>query len=154
MYAWYFRELPPGVNPAGCAEFDGHALLYVGIAATRALGRNGLPSKNSLRTRIRMHYSGSAEGSTLRLTLGALLAERLDLRRRPGARGKSFGDGERRLSEWMEENAEVAWMVHPEPWVIEGSVIGRLYLPFNLAHNRSHPFHDQLAAARSRLGLS
>jgi hypothetical protein len=153
LYAWFFRELPPGVDATGCAQFGDCTLLYLGIAPTRAMGRNGLPSRNSLRSRIRMHYAGSAEGSTLRLTLGALLVESLGLRRRAGS-SKSFGEGERKLSEWMGQNAYVAWIVRPEPWVIEPSVIGRLFLPFNLAHNRYHPFHDQLAAARARLGLA
>jgi hypothetical protein len=32
VYAWYFREPPPGVPVAGCWKHDGYTLLYVGIA--------------------------------------------------------------------------------------------------------------------------
>jgi hypothetical protein len=42
-------------------------LLYVGISPSRA-GRH-----ETLRSRIRYHFRGNAEGSTLRLTLGCLL---------------------------------------------------------------------------------
>src|SRR5205814_5523738 len=124
-------------------------LLYVGIAPSRALGNNGLPSTSTLRSRIRMHYAGSAEGSTLRLTLGTLLTVKLGLSRDLARRSKSFGDGERRLSEWMAENAFVTWVVHDEPWAIEPHVIAKLNLPLNLAHNRAHPFWAALTKARS-----
>ena len=70
VYAWYFSEIPPGVPTSGCVTFDGHTLLYIGISP-----KNDSSSQN-LRKRIRHHYGGNAEGSTLRLTLGVLLAER------------------------------------------------------------------------------
>lgn len=42
---------------------------------------NGKPaSRQSLFHRVRYHYLGNAEGSTLRLTLGCLLSERLEIR--------------------------------------------------------------------------
>ena len=150
LYGWYFRELPPGVDGNGCVRREEFTLLYVGIAPSRPLGHNGLRSTSSLRSRIRMHYAGSAEGSTLRLSLGALLAKKLGLRRDPTSTSKSFGEGEVKLSNWMEANACVTWVEQAEPWSIETSVIARLYLPFNLAHNRDHPFWAHLTRSRSR----
>ena len=54
-------------------------------------------------------FNGDVAGSTLRLPLGCLLAESLgiDLRRVGGGRQRTFADGERCLSEWMERNARV-----------------------------------------------
>jgi len=52
----------------GCLTKDGHTLLYVGISP-----KNDSSSEN-LRKRVNYHFRGNAEGSTLRLTLGTLLA--------------------------------------------------------------------------------
>lgn len=150
LYGWYFRELPPCVAASGCVHSQGCALLYVGIAPTRPFGIDGRPSTSSLRSRIRTHYSRNAEGSTLRLTLGSLLAASLGLRR-ASSTSKSFGNGEHKLSEWMAANAYVSWIEHSEPWLIEPAVIASLDLPLNLAHNPAHPFRAQLLHARSKL---
>ncbi|WP_368418925.1 GIY-YIG nuclease family protein, partial [Rhodovarius sp.] len=55
-----------------CLSVNGHTLLYVGISP-----KNESSSQN-LRKRITYHYRGNAEGSTLRLTLGVLLAQQSD----------------------------------------------------------------------------
>jgi hypothetical protein len=93
---------------------------------------------------------GNAEGSTLRLTLGCLLANELGIQlRRVGSGTRlTFGDGEKRLSDWMAENAFVSWEVCPEPWVLEGALIGALPLPLNLDRNASHPFCAPLTGIR------
>jgi hypothetical protein len=150
LYGWYFRELPPAVDTTRCLQSGGRTLLYVGIAPSRPFGNNGLPSTSTLRSRIRMHYAGNAESSTLRLTLGSLLTAELALSHDPGRRTKSFGEGERKLSEWMAQSAYVMWVEHCEPWSIEAQVIASLNLPLNLAHNRSHGFSSHLTKARSR----
>ncbi|MFG1711241.1 GIY-YIG nuclease family protein [Nonomuraea sp. M3C6] len=67
IYGWYFAQPPHPSLPAD-------RLLYVGIAPRRMANR---ASKQNLRSRVRYHFRGNAEGSTLRLTLGCLLA-RLD----------------------------------------------------------------------------
>jgi len=150
LYGWYFRAVPSEIDVSGCVRIAGCTLLYVGIAPTKALGHNGLPSTSSLRSRVRMHYAGNAESSTLRLTLCTLLAAELSLSRDWTRRSKSFGAGEAKLSEWMDHNAYVTCVEHPVPWSIERPVIVRLDLPLNLAHNRNHPFWMRLTAARSR----
>lgn len=125
-------------------------LLYVGIAP-KAPPRNGRPpSSQRLCHRVRYHYRGNAEGSTLRLTLGCLLAERLGLSlRRVGSGTRlTFGKGEEVLSQWMHDHAFVVWEEHPEPWVMEESVIRDTQLPLNLEMNGAHPFHSTLSAIR------
>ena len=93
---------------------------------------------------------GNAEGSTLRLTLGCLLEEELgtQLRRVGSGKRMTFTNGETILSEWLENNAFVVWMVHPEPWVLEEELICRLSLPLNLDQNKKHPFHKTLSDIR------
>ena len=85
VYAWYFRDLEEVVPSSECLYHKGFRLLYAGISPS-APPRNGkAPSTHSFRHRIRYHYTGNAEGSTLRLTLGCVLAERLVFLRRIGS---------------------------------------------------------------------
>ena len=65
LYAWFFREVPPGVPTAGCIEKDEKTLLYIGISPDKG---SRLSSKENLMRRITYHYRGNAEGSTLRRT--------------------------------------------------------------------------------------
>jgi hypothetical protein len=99
---------------------------------------------------VRSHYTGSAEGSTLRLTLGALLSDELgiELRRVGSGARRTFSEGEKTLSSWMAANAFVCWTGEPEPWVLEEQLILRYDLPLNLDQNRRNAFHPELSAAR------
>ena len=140
VYGWYFRTIPNNVDASRCTEFGGLRLLYLGIAP-RAKG-----SKASLRSRLRNHYGGNAEGSTLRLTLGCLLG--LELRRVGGGTVMTFGPAEADLSAWMAENAFVMWVEDPEPWLLEPVLIRAFDLPLNLDHNTNHAFHTILSQLR------
>jgi hypothetical protein len=93
---------------------------------------------------------GNAEGSTLRLSLGCLLADQLgvELRRVGSGKRMTFSTGEKRLSDWLEHNARVVWMVCDQPWVLEEELIGALNLPINLDQNRNHAFHHALSELR------
>lgn len=151
VYAWYFDE-PPGSTPIqGCHATDEGWLLYVGISS-KAPPQNGRPaSSQRLRTRVRYHCRGNAAGSTLRLTLGSLLADRLgiSLRRVGTGQRMTFSSGEAVLSEWMARHARVCWIVTPQPWLVESQLIGRLTLPLNLDQNRVSAFHARLSSARA-----
>ena len=100
LYAWFFREIP-GVTPTNaCVVKEGLTLLYVGISPKNET------SRANLRTRICQHYRGNAEGSTLRRTLGILLAEKsgFPLRRVGSGKRMTFTHiGEQWLDEWMVE---------------------------------------------------
>jgi hypothetical protein len=149
VYGWYFKEVPSGVPTAGCVAHGDLTLLYVGISPKRPPVNGGKPSSQNLRTRIRYHYRGNAEGSTLRLTLGCLLSERLGIslwRVGSGTR-LTFSDGEQALNEWMAQNAFVSWTVTPEPWLLEEELIRSVTLPLNLDQNR-HSFCPQLSMVR------
>src|SRR5262249_39818045 len=110
-------------------------------------------SKQSLRKRLRSHYRGNAEGSTLRLTLGCLLAEELSLELRRVGSGKRLtfcASGEAALSQWMDANALVTWIEHPAPWEIDVAAIKSLLLPLNLHSNGHHPFCRSLSGLRAQ----
>jgi hypothetical protein len=149
VYAWFFRECPDGVPTEGCVRSGDLTLLYVGISP-KAPPATGAPSRQSLRSRIRYHYRGNAEGSTLRLTLGCLLLHSIgvELRRVGGGRRMTFGVGEQILSDWLDRNARVAWLACDEPWRVEEELIRSVSLPLNLDQNRHHTFHSVLSKMR------
>jgi hypothetical protein len=152
IYAWYFDELPPGVPTDGVHRVDGMFLLYAGISPKKPRRTDGRPSNGTLRSRIRNHYRGNASQSTLRLTLGALLHESLDIQlQRSGSSGRlSFESvGEAALSGWMSQHARVCWAAHPEPWLVESAFIASVPLRLNLDQNRNSDFHATLTRARA-----
>jgi hypothetical protein len=93
---------------------------------------------------------GNAEGSTLRLSLGCLLADQLgiELRRVGSGNRMTFSSGEERLSAWLADNARVAWNVCDEPWSLEEHLISTLDLPLNLDQNKANAFHVVLSEVR------
>ena len=85
-------------------------LLYVGISPKEPPRDGRAGSRQTLASRIRYHYRGNAEGSTLRLTFGCPLAEDLglDLRRVGGGRCRRG---------WP-IMLFVAWTEAPQPWLL------------------------------------
>jgi hypothetical protein len=148
IYAWYFREIP-GVTPTeGCAVSQGRTLLYVGISPDKAGKPN---STQNLRTRVRYHFKGNAEGSTLRKTLGVLLSHEsgYPLRRVGSGKRMTFThEGENWIDSWMERNAFVCWAEHPSPWQAETGLIRSISLPLNIRDNESHFFTARLKSLR------
>ena len=62
VYAWWFDEAPFGVPLDRCKRWSDQVLLYVGISPKAAPMNGRPPSRQTLRTRIRYHYTGNAEG--------------------------------------------------------------------------------------------
>ena len=149
-YAWFFKTVPAIVPTEGCTTHDGMKLLYVGISPDK----KGKPeSTQTLRNRIRYHYGGNAEGSTLRRSLGIILAHEsgFPLRRVGSGKRMTFTHpGEAWLNDWLEENAFVTWLEHPEPWILEDELIDTLSLPLNIKGNRNHPFAGELSCLRKK----
>ena len=145
LYAWYFKAIPPNVPTDECATKDGLTLLYVGISPKDEI------STQNLRKRITNHYRGNAEGSTLRLTLGTLLAKQSEfpLRRVGSGKRMTFTHlGEQWLDKWMEENAFVCWVKHPAPWEVEKEIFETVSLPLNIQGNGHHLFSVKLSNLR------
>jgi hypothetical protein len=152
VYGWWFRQLPAvELNTSACLKRNGLTLLYTGISPKRPPTNGRPPSTQTLRHRIRYHYKGNAEGSTLRKTLGILLADELGVQLRRVGSGKrmTFGPGEQDLSDWMAENALVAWIVDREPWLLEARLIAGLDVPLNLEGNSHNRFHPELTNRRA-----
>jgi hypothetical protein len=151
VYAWYFDDQLPDVPLDGCHTTDYGVLLYVGISP-KAPSSNGVaPSRQSLRSRIRYHYRGNAAGSTLRLTLGSLLADKIGiaLRRVGSGQRLTFSEGEAALSEWMGRHARVCWVETRSPWLLETRLIDSLTLPLNLDQNVRSAFRKDLSGRRA-----
>lgn len=146
VYAWFFDEIPGKINTYNCVKWGDATLLYVGISPRlpTKTGRPNRPERN-LRERIRYHYRGTSSGSTLRTSLGCLLASQLRIHLRAGG---SFGEGEARLDRWMAKHALVTWYSTAEPWLVENELIASLDLPLNLANNQDNPFYARLSAIR------
>ena len=149
VYFWWFKEIPPGVPTESCLTHEGYTLLYVGISPDK----KGKPnSRANLKTRIKTHYRGNAEGSTLRRTLGVLLAteSNFPLRRVGSGTRTTFTHlGEQWLDQWMEKNAKVYWVTDEEPWLLEETLISSIALPLNIQGN-NHAFKPILSAMRSK----
>ena len=56
--------------------------------------------------------------------------------------------GEQWLDAWMQENALVCWMEHPDPYAMEKEILQALSLPLNLQDNQAHPFWAELSDLR------
>ena len=150
LYSWFFKNIPSKVPISNCINYKNLKLLYIGIAPRKPT-EEGKKSKQTLRNRIRKHYRGNAYGSTLRLTLGCLLSEKIDIELRRVGSGKRMTftkSGEEKLSKWMEENAFVIWEIHPEPWKLEPIALTTLSLPLNIRGNEHHPFYSDLSIIR------
>jgi hypothetical protein len=145
VYAWFFKEIPEIVPTDGCVTKDGLTLLYVGISP-----KNERSSQN-IRKRIKSHYQGNAEGSTLRLTLGVLLEGKSGFPLRRAGSGKRMTlthVGEQWLDAWMQENALVCWVEHSDPSALEREILKSFSLPLNLQDNQDHPFWAKLSDLR------
>lgn len=139
VYAWFFSRPPGPIDPAGCYEVDGWTLLYVGISPKEPPTNGRPPSRSTLLQRLRTHYAGNAAGSTLRRTLGCLLADEIGVSLRRVGSGDRYtltNPGEQCLDDWMSRHARVCWIEAAEPWTIERRILASgLPLPLNVRDN-------------------
>ncbi|WP_211235373.1 GIY-YIG nuclease family protein [Deinococcus ficus] len=146
VYAWWFSPPPAGVPLEGTLSGPAGHLLYVGIAGS------------NLHQRIRhQHFGGNAEGSTLRRTLGVVLADTLGihLELSPSGTRLTFGsEGEKKLTHWMVNHASVGWLAYDHPHEFEDTALHTLCVPLNLKNNEHHPFHPQLTALRKKMATA
>jgi hypothetical protein len=153
VYRWWFKNSPPIIPLDGTISVDGMNLLYVGT------GPKDANSKRFLRERLKDHIERDATKSTLRRSLGCLLAESLQLKfevarisrsKQTGRITYHYGLGAREssLSNWMEKNARVSWILHDRPWELESELMSKLVLPLNVQDNDRHPFAKTLGDLR------
>jgi len=149
VYAWFFKEIPPGLPVEGCLTHDGLTLLYIGIYPDK----KGKPNTNqTLQQRVRYHYKGNADGSTLRRSLGILLAKKSGFPLQRVGSGKKMtltNKGEQWLDRWMQENAFITWVENDEPWDLANKIFHTHSLPLNIQGNKHNPFAPVLTKLRS-----
>lgn len=81
-------------------------------------------SKDSLRVRIKRHIMGDTRGSTLRASLGMILAERLDLQIVQIPTKRYFCiEPEQRLSDWIVLNTIVGYFETNDPFELEKAML-------------------------------
>ena len=148
VYAWFFKEVPKGVPVEGSLTYDGLTLLYIGSSPDK---KGTASATQTLQQRVRYHFQSNADGSTLRRSLGILLARESGFPLRRVGSGKKMtltNKGERWLDSWMQENAFVTWIDNDEPWVLENQLFHTLALPLNIQGNKHHPFAALLTKMR------
>ncbi len=152
IYGWWFECGDLSLPTSDCLSCDGRFLLYLGISPDSST------SGGNLRKRIGSHFTNNASGSTLRKSLGTLLAAQsgLPLRRVPASKpGKPnrvtlTHEGEQWLDRWLDLSARVAFIEHPEPWTVEEGLLQEVSCPLNLDDNAHHPFHGTLSSLRRK----
>jgi hypothetical protein len=159
VFGWWFRTLPTELDVSGCEQRDGLTLLYVGISPTPPPASGKPPVSEDLRKRIRYHFGGgnaSAEGSTLRKSLGVLLAKELgiELRRIGSGERSTFAGGEAVLTQWMAEHTLVSWVVRQEPWHFEDKLIAGLDVPLNIQGNKRNAYYAELKRRRREAAVN
>jgi hypothetical protein len=152
-FGWWFRALPAAIDVSGCEQRDGLTLLYIGSSPGPPPATGARPIAQDLHKRIRYHFgggAGDAHGSTLRKSLGLLLAKELGLQLRRVGSGKrqTFAGGEAVLTQWMAENALVSWVIRPEPWLFEDTLIATFEAPLNLNDKSRNAFYPELTKIR------
>jgi len=156
IYAWYFKEIPNlklfrkyfNIDKSSFIEdtikFDNYQLLYIGISPSSP------KSNNNIRNRIRSHMNSNASASTLRLTLGCLLSNELNIQLKQIRKRFYFGEEESIISNWLEKNAYVTFETCPEPWIVEKEAIKQLVLPLNILDNEHNSFYSALKNIRKQ----
>jgi hypothetical protein len=140
LYSWWVDSGGAVDLTAGLGQYLAPGLIYAGLAgATRAGGRT---STNTLWGRIRtMHLAGNHEFSTLRRTLGSVLAE---------ARDETVID-EPRLTAWMYEHLRVVLVPVDDRDALdrlETGVLAALDPPLNLSKMPRTPIRARLTELR------
>ena len=147
VYGIFFDSGQLLLEKAGYLEFDGgfpysrdgYDLLYVGATG------------GTLRHRAIQHLVGNSRTSSLRMTVGAILADELILD--PVADGShcyfDFGDGEARLSAWLTSYTKVAVVPCDAPFVEELALLRTVPLPLNISERKRHRFSKYLMTLRA-----
>ena len=152
FYGWWIRPgALPDVPTTRYAEAAPWELLYVGIAP----GKPG--SDATIRSRVTdNHLRGNTDSSTFRLSMASLLFKHESWRPQQRTKNpkKVFLNKEDNaaLSRWIRKHLALTWTEQTDPWrePLEDQVISRLRPPINLVHNNTHPFYEEMCAARKR----
>ncbi len=153
LFAFWADEAGAGDLSRGLGLPLAPGRIYVGQAGATKWP-SGRPSDDTLGKRIgRVHLAGKVRGSALRLTLAAILFDRLDLVM-PGAMLLQ-ASSEQALGEWMHAHLSVAIHHHDDRDTLGGlkqGVVQRLDPPLNLEdHVPATSVRQRVAALRKRI---
>ncbi|MGY4856845.1 GIY-YIG nuclease family protein [Cryobacterium sp. AP23] len=149
VYGWWFTPGILKVPSIAYTTAEGRELLYIGIAPRKPSAAGGV-SASHLKARITAHAMKDASRSTLRLSLGVLLADELGLVLGIHKGRANWGPaGEPRLTRWMNEHARISWVVDETPWVIEEELLAGTPLALNV-DGRIDAFAASLSARRKQ----
>lgn len=124
--------------------------LRLGARAILYLGA----TEGSLRKRLKCHLSDDTYRSTFRMSLGAVLAEQLDLKVRPNTAVRSFGfeeESEMRLSAWIAANVSVAVRTSQHAMVEERALIAVQDPLLNITGRRHAPSAEAVMLLRRQV---
>ena len=114
-------------------------------------------TEDSLRRRLKAHLSDDTCRSTFRMSLGALLAEELDLKVLPRRGVRYFGfepESEARLSHWIERHLSVAVRASAQAMQEERSLIAKRDPVLNISgRHHQHGACGGLVMRRTLRGL-
>ena len=118
----------------------GADLMYIGMSA------------DAVRRRVKTHLTGDSCASSLRQTLGILLMQELGLTPEPIPLTSRFhfGEGERRLTDWMVDRGFVLVIGSHVPESDEARLIRVLEPPLNITGRRRSPGARHLLVLRNR----
>lgn len=107
-------------------------------------------SSRDLRGRLKRHLCGGAACSTLRMSLGVILQEELQLEAQgtPGQHYFGWGSKEERLTCWMTSSLDLAYRMTDVYSNAEVALIGRTRPPLNITYQRQSGFAQELMARR------
>lgn len=141
LYSWWVDEQGAMELSEGLGVPVRSGVIYVGQAGATHRP-SGKPSRNTLRSRlIAGHLDGRSEGSTFRLSLAAVLAQRLGV----------TSQDERALTAWMKRHLSVVPVeVTDRDWLgeVEEKVLSLMDPPLNLSRLESNPLRDRLKELR------
>ncbi len=143
LYSWWVDELGADNLSKGLNISLAPGLIYAGLAGATHWP-SGRPSANTLWSRITaMHLGSNHDLSTLRLTLGAILA---------AANGEASID-EAALTAWMYRHLRVVTVPYPDAdglGQLESDLLNRLDPPLNLRGVSSSPVRARVSELRRR----
>lgn len=141
MYSWWVDDVGARDLSAGLGHKIAPGLIYAGLAGTTR--KNGATSSNTLWGRITMHLGKKNEFSTLRRSLGSILAH---------AYGQPIID-EARLTLWMHAHLRVVLIPVANAHTLddlETDILRELDPPLNLAKVPRTPLRQRLSALRKQ----
>jgi hypothetical protein len=148
IYGWWFAPSSLHVPDRQYIVKDGFQLLYTGISPRKPTNPQ-LAGSGNLRSRLRTHAKRDASWSTLRLSLGIMLAEQLGLALATHNGRTHWGpEGEARLSAWMGDHARVSWVRDLLPWETERELLAGTNIPLNIDQHLYDSFSDELHQRR------